>query len=201
MLFASRVPKVIKHFALGLMKAIKVGLDHRHAKVRTATLDAISALVMCPDDAKRKGAGTEGIVDLTAFQDPNSVAVSAFYRDEAKINYFAKLAIDRSPLVRERFYNMLGTWVTQLPDRWDHESRLVPYLLSGFSDANPELAALCLRYIEHCGAAYETEKADDVRVNVWLMLVVSAWVCSSACSRPLTYVCVCVCVCVHGAAH
>ena len=57
-------PLVLKHYATGLVKAMMLGLDHRHAKVRIAALDAVDAAVTCEDAAKCRGAGTEAIVDL-----------------------------------------------------------------------------------------------------------------------------------------
>jgi hypothetical protein len=37
----------------------------------------------------------------------------------------------KSPQVREAFLHMLVDWMTRLVDRWDHEMRLLPYLLNG----------------------------------------------------------------------
>ena len=98
--FNARMPDLMKHFAVGFVKALRTGLDHRHSRVRIGTLAAVSSCVMCEDRAKRKGAGSAGIHDLVAFQDPNSVSVSAFYRIDAKVNYFAKLSIDGNVTVR-----------------------------------------------------------------------------------------------------
>jgi hypothetical protein len=97
--FATSTPEVFKHYAIGMVKALKTGLDHRHAKVRTASLDAVDACVTCPDKAKARGAGSAAIHELAAFQDPNTVPVSAFYRSDARINYFAKLGADTNALV------------------------------------------------------------------------------------------------------
>ena len=99
-IIATGTPDVFKHYAVGMVKALRSGLDHRHAKVRLATLDAVHACVTCPDRAKCKGAGTAAIHDLVAFQDPNSVPVSAFYKSDARVNYFAKLSMDANPAVR-----------------------------------------------------------------------------------------------------
>jgi len=49
--------------------------------------------------------------------------VSSFYRPDAVVNYFAKLGIDRSPVVRKRFVEVIGGWMLNLPDRVDHEVR------------------------------------------------------------------------------
>lgn len=158
----TRMPDLMKHFAVGFVKALKTGLDHRHSKVRIGTLAAVSSCVMCEDKAKRKGAGTAGIHDLVAFQDPNSVSVAAFYRSDARVNYFAKLSVDGNVTVREHFYTMLGTWMTRLPDRYDFENFLVPYVLSGMGDAAPHVATLCMTIIDSAGRMYEEEHADDL---------------------------------------
>ena len=49
--------------------------------------------------------------------------MAAFYGSDAVTNYFAKLGVDRSPLVRARFVEMIGGWMLNLPDRVDHEVR------------------------------------------------------------------------------
>lgn len=61
---AAAVPYALKHFAVALVRVVMTSLDHRHARVRLAALDAVHDLVACPDIAKQRGAGTEAIVDL-----------------------------------------------------------------------------------------------------------------------------------------
>jgi hypothetical protein len=39
--------------------------------------------------------------------------------------------------VREAFLGMMIEWMTGLSDRWDHEMRLLPYLLNGLTDRCP----------------------------------------------------------------
>ena len=51
------------------------------------------------------------------------VPIAAFYGHDTVINYFAKVGVDRSPLVRQRFVQVIGGWMHDLPDRVDHEVR------------------------------------------------------------------------------
>jgi hypothetical protein len=37
-------------------------------------------------------------------------------------------------MVRKHLLAMLAEWLTQLPDRFDHETRLLPFLLNGLND-------------------------------------------------------------------
>ena len=59
-----------------------------HVQVRVATVRAVRTLV--PWGAH------EIILNLTGFRDPNAVYVAEFYEPTVTVNYFAKLATDRS---------------------------------------------------------------------------------------------------------
>jgi hypothetical protein len=50
---------------------------------------------------------------------------------------------------------MIGDWLLNLPDRMDHDTRLLPYLLNGLADPNPEIAASALKTIEDLGIQYD----------------------------------------------
>jgi nitrogen regulatory protein PII len=151
-----------KHFAIGLVKAIMPSLDHRHAKVRIAVLQAVWELVKCPKPEKCKGAATEAIVDLIGHRDDNVLPVAAFYVSDTTINYFAKFSIDSNAAVRMVFYSMIGDWFVGLPDRFDYFSRLLPYILSGVTDDCAEINALCMRNLEAIGKEHESENQKDI---------------------------------------
>ena len=68
---------------------------------------------------------------LVGFRDPNSVPINDFFEYSTKFNYFAMLIKDAKTSVREFFIRCLGDWLISLPDRFDHEPRLVPYMVSG----------------------------------------------------------------------
>ena len=37
-------------------------------------------------------------------------------------------------MVRKHLVVLLGQWLTRLPDRYDHEARLLPFLLNALND-------------------------------------------------------------------
>ena len=64
---------------------------------------------------------------LTGYRDPNSVAISEFYEPSNNYNYLALYVAHDHINVREAFLRVVGDWMTTLPDRYDHEARLIPY--------------------------------------------------------------------------
>ena len=66
--------------------------------------------------------------------------------------------------VRAAFMTMLGVWQLQLPDREETEARLLPYLIAGLADAQPEAAVAAARALDALGALYEHEHAQELQV-------------------------------------
>lgn len=159
---SNNMVSVMKHFSVALARAAKDLLLHRLARVRIAAIDTIRALVTCPNRDKCKGSGTEAIVDLIGHRDENVIPISAFYTSEIRLNYFAKLDQDANPLVRKAFFDMVSDWITNLPDRYDHESRLMPYLLSAVSDENDEISQCAVETLAFLGSRYEQEHGEEV---------------------------------------
>lgn len=163
------MPHIMKHFSVAFIRSLMGGgLDHRHAKVRLATLDAIDALIHCPDEAKQKGGGSEAILYLLGGREANVVPVAAFYGRDVSRNYAAKLALEGNSAVRLRWVGALGGWCTRLPDRYDWWSFLVPYLLSEVAGGGGEGAEPCpsaeaaMAFLNGLGAALESEKAGEI---------------------------------------
>lgn len=159
---SNNMVSVMKHFSVAVVRAAKDLLLHRLARVRIAAIDTIRALVTCPNRDKCKGSGTEAIVDLIGHRDENVIPISAFYTSEIRLNYFAKLDQDANPLVRQAFFDMVSDWITNLPDRYDHESRLMPYLLSAVSDENDNISKSAMQTLAFLGTRYEQEHGEDV---------------------------------------
>jgi trimeric autotransporter adhesin len=158
LLLSDAFPQIVKHYAVAIVRSLMVGgLDHRHAKVRLATLDVIDALVVMEDEAKGKGAGSEALLHLQGGRDANVVPIAAFYTRDTSINYYAKLVIDANPAVRLRFVHALGGWMTRLGDRHEWWPRLLPYVLSAFADPSAPVVAAAVEYLEACGVAHESE--------------------------------------------
>lgn len=57
---------------------------------------------------------------------------------------------------------MLCNCLVYLPDRYDHQQRLLPYVLSFVNDTSLEVQRAALECIEKCGWQYEQEHPDDV---------------------------------------
>ncbi|KAE9231204.1 hypothetical protein PF005_g3197 [Phytophthora fragariae] len=159
---SNHMVSVMKHFSVAVVRTLMPLLLHRLARVRIAVVESIRALVTCPNVEKCKGSGTEAIIDLIGHRDENVIPVASFYTAEVRLNYFAKLDQDRNPMVRRAFFAMISDWMVNLPDRYDHESRLLPYLLSAVSDEDTAISQDALKTLEVLGERYEREHGEEV---------------------------------------
>ena len=140
--------------------------------MRVAALQAIGDLVACPFPEKCRGAASECIAELVGHRDDNILPVAAFYRAETTLNRFAKLVLDEAPSVRCQLQYVIADWLLRLPDKYDHEGRLAPYLLSGLNDTNVELQSFCLETLNQLGRAYAAENQDDVSLLEMILYTV-----------------------------
>lgn len=152
----------LKFFAVGLVRAILPVLRHKHAKVRAAGLCALKTCIAVPDRAKLKGSGTEAIPDLVGFREENVLNVASFYKADVQINHLAELVQDKSILVREKIVEMLTVLLTEIGDRYDHQTRLVPYLLDLLTDEADTVAGAAMKCLQICGKQYEEEHNDEI---------------------------------------
>jgi hypothetical protein len=152
----------MKYYAVGLVRGILPVLRHRHAKVRVVAVRSLTACMSVPDRDKRKGAGTEAMTDLVGFREDNVLQVSAFYKSDVTINYLAELASDTSVQVKESVVAMLSCFMTDIWDRFDHQQRLLPYVLDLLSDGSDSVSHGALRCLEICGVQYEDDHRDDM---------------------------------------
>lgn len=151
-----------KFFAVGLVRAILPVLRHKHTKVRVAALGALRSCLSVPDRAKLRGAGTEAIPDLVGFREDNVLNVAAFYKSDVQINYLAELVQDKSVQVREKLVEMLSVLLTEIGDRYDHQTRLLPYLLDLLTDEATSVADSALKCLRICGKQYEEDHKDEI---------------------------------------
>lgn len=155
----------MKFFSVALIRSILPVLRHRHAKVRVSAVTCLKGCMIVPDRAKCKGSGTEAIVDLVGFREENVLQVAAFYTSQIQINYLAELAIDKSVLVREKVADMLHCFLTELGDRYDHQNRLLPYLLDLLTDDTETVSNIAINCLHKCGQQYEDEHPKDIIEN------------------------------------
>ena len=115
--------EILFHYTVMMGRSTFLALTHQHAKVRWAGLKALNAIMYW--------GVWKYTVDLfealIGFRDPNIVPIKDFYEPSIKFNYFAKFVVDRSTIVRETFYKTLASWLLKLPDKVDHEGRILPY--------------------------------------------------------------------------
>lgn len=90
--------------------------------------------------------------------------IAAFYVPgcAVSVNTLAELASHKNHRVRARCCDMLSNFLVFLPDRYDHQQRLLPYILSFVNDNSPDVQNKALKCIEKCGHLYEIEHPEDV---------------------------------------
>jgi len=152
----------MKFFAVALVRALLPALRHRHAKVRLAAVGALTACTVVPDRAKVKGSGTEAIADLVGFREENVLPIAAFYKSEVQLNYLAELITDTSVPVKEAVVRMLGEFMTEMGDRYDHQQRLLPYLLDLIADDSAAVSTPAMAVLRRCGQQYEDDHPNDI---------------------------------------
>jgi len=152
----------MKFFSVALCRAVLPVMRHRHAKVRVAAVQALTCVMSVKDVAKQKGAGTDAIIDLVGFREENVLSVAAFYTSDVTINYLAEVVQD--PVVQVRFAvaQMLTVLLTEILDRYDHQTRLLPYVLDLCCDPSPVVSEVAMACITKCGVQFEGEHADSI---------------------------------------
>mmetsp|Transcript_49703 Transcript_49703/g.118445 ORF Transcript_49703/g.118445 Transcript_49703/m.118445 type:complete len:1314 (+) Transcript_49703:70-4011(+) len=157
--FCHNHTEMLLHFSEPMGRALTSCITHNHAKVRIASLRALTAVLWCGVWKHNH----EILQILMAWQDPNKVSIKAFYEADTKVNYMSTLSFDRHPAVRRFWFETMAYWLMRIPDKVDHEPYIFPYLLTGLCDENEEIALECFWLIERCGELYEQEHESDLR--------------------------------------
>ncbi|KAF8058324.1 Dnaaf5 [Scenedesmus sp. PABB004] len=122
---------------------------HSRHRVRVAAVEAVR-------DVVQLAGAHEALLGLVGWRDPNLVPVRAFYEPDVKTGRC------RAAQVRLAFVQAVGAWLLRLPERRDHEARLLPYLISGLADDAPCVVSAALGLLDDAGALYEAEHAADL---------------------------------------
>eukprot|EP00984_Skeletonema_dohrnii_P004249 scaffold1500_cov106-Skeletonema_dohrnii-CCMP3373.AAC.6 len=162
-----RIPQLelgAKYFATGLARAVLPNCRNRNTAVVVAAMDLLEASIVVPDRAKQKGAGSAAIADLVGFKADNSIPIAAFYDSQyaVSVNILAELSSHKNSRVRLRCCKMLQSLLIDLPDRYDHEQRLLPYVLLFINDTVIEVTNAALECIDKCGEQYERDHSDEI---------------------------------------
>ena len=137
----------LMHFCHDMGRSLFTSFAHRHAKVRMAGLKCLFSVMGC-GIWKTSVYVLEGMV---GFRDPNIVPIKDFYEPSTKLNYFALFVGDRSTVCRELFYVTMGKMLTMLPDKYDHEGRLFPYIISALYDSHDGIKSTGFDILEEVG--------------------------------------------------
>lgn len=142
-----------------LSRAIYYPLTHKQSKMRLAALECLDVLMYCSPFKKN----VEIMEQLIGFRDPNLVPIKDFYEPSTKLNYMALLISDPSNQVVKKFFEVITNWLIKLEDRFDHEARLVPYVLSGLFNSNEEISIYVAQRMEEIGKQYEIDNEKEIR--------------------------------------
>ena len=136
--FVVNFKSLVYHFTVKLARAILLPLTSKKSNIRIAAVQCLHDLLYCGTWKY-----TVEVFDvMVGFKDPNYVAIKEFYEPTHNLNYFATLINSPNPGVREAFLQMVGDLLVALPDRYDVETRLVPYFLSGLFDEREEIRVI-----------------------------------------------------------
>ena len=95
-------------------------------------------------------------------QAEDTIPVAAFYEGYTTVNYLAELTADPVVAVRLATAEMLSEFLVGLLDRYDHRTRLVPYLLNAVNDAASNVSTVAMNALALCGKEYEKENQDEI---------------------------------------
>lgn len=157
--FAASGGEMLLHFCQVMGRALFTSFVHKHAKVRIAGLKSLYDVAFTGQWKESH----EIFTMMVGFRDPNLVPIKDFYEPSTKFNYFAAFVSDRSTVVRECFYKTIGDLLMRLPDKYDHEGRLFPYLISGLYDPLDSVKLLVFEILEELGEVHEKENEEKFR--------------------------------------
>jgi len=66
-------------------------------------------------------------------------------------------------IVRFELVKLLCSLLNDIGDRYDHHTRLLPYLLDLLIDDNDEIRNIAYNCLQKCGKEYEDEHDDEIR--------------------------------------
>ena len=150
---------LLYYFNSILSRGVLYALSHKQAKLRIAALEAIDKLMYCSPFKKN----VEIMEQLIGFRDPNVVPIKDFYEPSTKFNYLAFLSSDSNQAVLIKFYEVIFDWLLNAEDRVDHESRLIPYVLTGLFNKNENVADFVYEKFIKMGELHEKTNAKDYR--------------------------------------
>ena len=159
-----------KYFSCGLARAVLSNCRSRNTAVILASIDLLETSITVPDRAKARGAGSAAIADLVGHKADNAIPIAAFYGSQhaVSVNILAEISSHTNSRVRLRCCKLLQSLLTDLPDKYEHEQRLLPYVLMFINDKCAGIRQAALLCVEKCGKLYERDHADEITERLQL---------------------------------
>uniref|UniRef100_A0A674JVF0 Dynein axonemal assembly factor 5 n=1 Tax=Terrapene triunguis TaxID=2587831 RepID=A0A674JVF0_9SAUR len=127
-----------KHFHMQsefLIKPLMQTVSHQHFRVRVAVIQATGTVIQ--------------------FGNGKSV--------DDVLSHLAQRLFDEIPQVRQAVTSVVGEWLLHLRDRYSYFHKLIPLLLSSFTDEMPENKQLAVSYWKRIGLQWEKENEEDLK--------------------------------------
>ncbi|XP_074867131.1 dynein axonemal assembly factor 5 isoform X2 [Carettochelys insculpta] len=118
-----------------LIKPLMQMISHQHFRVRVAVIQATG----------------------TVLQFGNGKSV------DDVLSHLAQRLFDEIPQVRQAVTSVVGEWLLHLRDRYSYFHKLIPLLLSSFTDEMPENKQLAVSYWKRIGLQWEKENEEDIK--------------------------------------
>ncbi|XP_053898776.1 dynein axonemal assembly factor 5 [Malaclemys terrapin pileata] len=118
-----------------LIKPLMQTVSHQHFRVRVAVIQATGTVIQ--------------------FGNGRSV--------DDVLSHLAQRLFDEIPQVRRAVTSVVGEWLLHLRDRYSYFHKLIPLLLSSFTDEMPENKQLSVSYWERIGLQWEKENEEDLK--------------------------------------
>ncbi|KAK1164736.1 dynein assembly factor 5, axonemal-like [Acipenser oxyrinchus oxyrinchus] len=133
--YAKCIPEHFHMAADLLIKPLMQTISHQHSKVRVSVIQATG----------------------TVMQYGNGKSM------DDVLSHLAQRLFDNSPQVRLAVTNVVGAWLLDLRDRYSYFHKLIPLLLSSFSDEIPEIRLLAGNYWKKIGCQWQQENEEDLK--------------------------------------
>lgn len=117
------------------VKPLITNITHQHSRVRKDIIDCMCDVVMYGNN--------KSVTDV--------------------LPHLAQRLFDQAPIVRTSIIKLVGTWLLDLPDRYSFFHKLIPLLLTGFIDENPEIKDLTESLWWDVGMKYEKENDAELK--------------------------------------
>ncbi|XP_069124070.1 dynein axonemal assembly factor 5-like [Argopecten irradians] len=136
--FAKAIPEYFQMMSELLIKPLLMTITHQHSRVRVIVIETIG--------------------DVILYGNGKSV--------DTVVSHLAQRLFDQSPAVRKAVVKVVGTWLLDLPDRYSFHHKLIPLLLTGITDEQPDIQELADTLWYDTGMKYEKENEEELKDKI-----------------------------------